>query len=53
MNRLNTHFLRSSATAPEASLVTARALCVSSLELALADLVYLLVHIDPGIVQQA
>jgi hypothetical protein len=45
MHRLNSHFLHPSPTAPEASLVTARALWLSSYELALADLVYSLVHI--------
>jgi hypothetical protein len=45
MDRLNSHFLRPSPTAVEASLVTARAVWLSSYALALADLVYLLVHI--------
>jgi hypothetical protein len=54
MDRLNSHFL-SPSTAPEASLVTARALWLSSLELALADLIYSLAHVRylQGIVQQA
>jgi hypothetical protein len=55
MDRLNSHFLRPSPTAPETSLVTVRALWLSSWEFALADLVYSLAHIryHPGIVQQA
>jgi hypothetical protein len=54
MSRLNSNFLRPS-TAPEASLVTARALWLSSSELAVADLVYSLSHgrYLQGIVQQA
>jgi hypothetical protein len=45
MKRLSSYFLRPSPTAPEASLVKARALWMSSWELALADLTYSLVHI--------
>jgi hypothetical protein len=45
MDRLNSNFLCPSPTAPETSLVTARALWLSSYELALADIVYSLVHI--------
>jgi hypothetical protein len=55
MNRLNYHFLRPSPTAPEACLVRARGLWYTGQELAVADLVYSLVHnrYHPGIVQRA
>jgi hypothetical protein len=44
MDRLNSNFFRPSHTAAEESLVTARTLWLSIYELALADLVCLLVH---------